>query len=220
MSPSVHPSKLAEPRAGRRTPRITGDDRERAILATAAQLFDQRPFHDVSVDDLARGAGLSRSAFYFYFASREQVLLALLHRLVEDQLRAEQEAPEALASDPPAVWRAVLGGSYARWTAHRGVFRAAVHARASSTAISEVWTAFLERFVARTAAAIEAERARGAAPAGAPARDLAVYLVRLNERMFEAVADDLPPLVDESRMVDGLVSVWLSAIYGSTPFMS
>jgi len=199
---------------------MSGDDRERAILTTAAQLFDQRAYHDISVDDLARGAGLSRSAFYFYFASKEQVLLALLNRLVEEQLREEQEAPEALASDPPAVWRAVLGGSYARWSAHPGVYRAAIHARASSAEVSQVWTGFLEHFVARTAAAIGAERARGAAAVGVPARDLAIYLVRLNERMFEAVAHGLQPTVDESRMVDGLVCVWLSAIYGTTPFKS
>lgn len=203
---------------GRRAPRISADDRERAILATAADLFHQRAFHDISVDDLARGAGLSRSAFYFYFASKEQVLLALLHRLVQEQLLEEQDAPAALASDPAAVWRAVLGGSYLRWSAHRGVFRAAVQARASSNEVSEVWNGFLDHFVNRTATAIDAERARGAAPHNGPARDLAVYLVRMNERMFESVADELQPTVDEDRMIDGLVRVWLSAIYGVIPF--
>lgn len=203
---------------GGRPPRVSGDERERAILATAESLFRERAFHQVSVDDLARGAGLSRSTFYFYFTSKEQVILTLLDRLVQEQLREEQNSPVALASDPAGVWRAVLGGSYDRWSAHRGVFRAAVAARGTSAEVSAVWTGFLEQFVSRTAAAIEAERSRGAAPPGIPPRDLAVYLVRMNEGMFEAVADDLEPVVAQHRMIDGLVRVWLSAIYGRTAF--
>src|SRR5437879_10033208 len=48
---------------GRRAIRPSGDDREQAILATAERLLQQRSFADISVDDLAKGAGLSRPTF-------------------------------------------------------------------------------------------------------------------------------------------------------------
>ena len=46
-----------------------------AILATAEQLLAERPLADFSVDDLAKGAGISRPTFYFYFPSKNAVLL-------------------------------------------------------------------------------------------------------------------------------------------------
>jgi TetR/AcrR family transcriptional regulator, ethionamide resistance regulator len=55
---------------GRRSARPSGDDRELAILTTAEQLLKNRPLADISVDDLAKGAGISRPTFCFYFKSK------------------------------------------------------------------------------------------------------------------------------------------------------
>src|SRR4029077_19443864 len=63
---------------GRRSSRPSGDDREQAILATAERLLEERALADISVDDLAKGAGISRPTFYFYFPSKEAVLLTLI----------------------------------------------------------------------------------------------------------------------------------------------
>src|SRR5579875_2472172 len=65
------------PARSRRTAHTTGDERERAILETAERLLADRPLKDISVDDLARGAGISRPTFYFYFASKDAVALSL-----------------------------------------------------------------------------------------------------------------------------------------------
>ena len=213
---SLAPAAL--PGRGRRAARVSAEDRERSILATAEALLDQRSFHDISVDDLARGAGLSRPGFYFYFASKERVLLALLDRLVQAQLQDERAMPWNLSDDPALVWRQVLGASFARWSAHRGVLQAALEARAASAEVRAVWGELLGRFVDRTALAIEAERARGLAPPGLPAHDLALCLNRMNEKLFEALAADLQPGLAEEPLLDALVGVWLAAIYGRTPF--
>lgn len=204
------------PARGRRGSRISGDVREQLIVSTAEELLGERSLHEISVDDLAKGAGISRSAFYFYFSSKEQVLLSLLDRLVQEQLQDERELPTNLADDPQVVWRHVLALSYGRWSAHRGVLRATMEARATSAEVRELWSRLLERFVVRTTLAIEAERARGAAPEGLPARDLAICLNRMNEKVFETMAGDLQPAVPEQRTLDALVGVWLSAIYGTT----
>ena len=67
---------------GRRSTRPSGDEREAAILATAERLLEDKKFADISVDDLAKGAGLSRPTFYFYFPSKDAVLLALVDPLI------------------------------------------------------------------------------------------------------------------------------------------
>jgi TetR/AcrR family transcriptional regulator, ethionamide resistance regulator len=77
---------------GRRVRRTTGDDREHAILATFEQLLAERSLHEISVDDLARGAGISRPTFYFYFSSKDAVLLTLLDRMVEEARANRGEA--------------------------------------------------------------------------------------------------------------------------------
>ena len=80
--------------------RTTGDDREHAILVTAERLLEERALHEISVDDLARGAGISRPTFYFYFSSKEAVLLTLLDRMVEEARGRMGEALERFSEDP------------------------------------------------------------------------------------------------------------------------
>src|SRR6478736_4257002 len=104
---------------GRRAPRVSGDERERAILQTAERLLGERSLHEISVDDLARGAGISRPTFYFYFASKEAVLLTLMDRLVE-QARAGIELSQ-LASEPAEVLRRAIASIHSTFSDHRAV---------------------------------------------------------------------------------------------------
>src|SRR5271163_1478995 len=90
---------------GRRSARPSGDDRELAILSTAERLLEQRPLADISVDDLAKGAGLSRPTFYFYFPSKDAVMLTLFERVIVEA----DSALESMIANPPtdlkALWR-------------------------------------------------------------------------------------------------------------------
>ena len=76
---------------------------------------------------------------------------------------------------------------------------------------------------ARRAALLEllesrAERARGAAPPGPPARDLAIALTSMNERViYGSLSGDGPALAD-ADVVPVLLRVWLAAVYGDEPY--
>lgn len=202
------------PARGRRTSRPRGDDRERAILDTAERLLGERSYADVSVDDLARGAGLSRPTFYFYFPSKEAVLLALLDGVVAEARARRDEALRDPAPGTAGRWRQVIAAIEAPFRSHRAVTLAAAEARATSTAVRDVWNGVMERFVTETAAEIDAERARGAAPAGPPARDLAVALNWMNERVLHATFTAQQPAVAAGDVVEVLLTVWLRTIYG------
>src|SRR5919109_4491802 len=104
---------------GRRRPRATGDDRERAILTTAERLLEERSLHEISVDDLARGAGISRPTFYFYFPSKEAVLLTLLDRMVEEARVGQGDALERFAEDPAYWLRQGITAIYETFRSHR-----------------------------------------------------------------------------------------------------
>lgn len=201
---------------GRRPGRSTGDDRELAILATAERLLEQRAFGDISIDDLARGAGISRPTFYFYFPSKDAVLLTLLDRVTEEADAAAGDVLDRLAEDPRARWRELIGRFHAIFGGHRAVVLACAEVRGTNAEVRRLWAAVLERWVQAVQAAIEGERRRGAAPDGLPARDLAIALNSMNERVWYATFAGDGPAVAEQDVVDVLLDVWLTAIYRST----
>jgi AcrR family transcriptional regulator len=212
---ATSPPTQSSPNRGRRARRTTGDDREQAILATAERLLEERPLHEISVDDLARGAGISRPTFYFYFPSKDAVLLTLLDRMVEEARERRGEALERFTEDPPRWLRHAITAIYETFRSHRAVALAAADARATSAEVRDLWARVMEGFVLETTAAIEAERTRGAAPAGVAARDLAVALNSMNERVLQATFAAQEPAIDEESVVDVMLSVWLGAIYGA-----
>src|SRR5580693_1141344 len=117
---------------GRRSTRPSGDDRELAILSTAERLLEERPLADISVDDLAKGAGLSRPTFYFYFPSKDAVLLTLFERVIVEA----DSALEAMVTNPPpdlkALWRTGINVFVETFGSHRAVSLAADAARTNT----------------------------------------------------------------------------------------
>jgi TetR/AcrR family transcriptional regulator, ethionamide resistance regulator len=215
-SPGVPQPATSQTRS-RRALRPSGDDRELAILTTAERLLADRPLSAISVDDLARGAGISRPTFYFYFASKDAVLLTLLDRVVAEADAATRAAFDGRGAGPRAGWRRAITAYYETFRAHRALTLAWSEARSTNTEIRELWAQVFEGWVQRCAEAIEAERRRGAAPDGPPARDIAIALNSMNERALYATFTGDGPAVAESGAVDVLLEVWLRAIYGTAP---
>jgi AcrR family transcriptional regulator len=202
---------------GRRAARPSGDDRQLAILATAERLLADRPLTAISIDDLARGAGISRPTFYFYFPSKEAVLLTLLDRVIEQADTAAAAVLGRLCDNPRATLRDTIATFYETFREHRAVTLAAARARGTNADVRQLWATVMESWVQLTTTAIEAERARGAAPAGLPARDLAIALNSMNERVLYATFSADGPAVPERDVVDVLLAVWLSSIYRPEP---
>ena len=198
----------------RRSTRPSGDERELAILATAERLLEERALTDISVDDLAKGAGISRPTFYFYFPSKEAVLLTLLERVIVEA----DSALEKLMADPPAdrhsIWGTGINVFVETFGAHRAVCAAAGEARSSNTEARDLWARFMQKWIDHTAQVIEGERARGAAPETLPARELSTALNLMNEQVMASSFAGQQPSVPEQRVLDSLVHIWINAIYG------
>jgi AcrR family transcriptional regulator len=198
---------------GRRSARPSGDDRELAILTTAEQLLENRPLADISVDDLAKGAGISRPTFYFYYPSKDAVLLTLFERVIVEA----DSALESLVANPPAdlkaLWRIGINVFVETFGSHRCVSLAADSARTNAD-IRKLWSRFMEKWVGHIAIVIEAERSRGAAPVTLPAIELSAALNLLNEKMMLSSFAGDSPSVPKERLLETLVHIWVSSIYG------
>ncbi|HET9874446.1 MAG TPA: TetR/AcrR family transcriptional regulator [Mycobacterium sp.] len=199
---------------GRRSVRPSGDDRELAILATAERLLERRPLAEISVDDLAKGAGISRPTFYFYFRSKDAVLLSLLEPMIA---RADSEfdgAVRRLPADPRRVWRSGIKAFFTAFGSHHAIARAGAEVLATSGEFRAMWNDYMQKWIEQTAAIITAERDRGAAPRTIPAQDLATALNQMNERTMMATLAGDQPTVAHSRLVDTLSHIWVTSIYG------
>src|SRR5688572_13209276 len=82
--------------AGRAVPQRAGSEETRqAVLDTALTLFRDQGFDATTMRDVARGAGLSLGAAYYYFKSKEAIVAAY-YDYTQDQHQAR--AREAFAA--------------------------------------------------------------------------------------------------------------------------
>jgi AcrR family transcriptional regulator len=201
------------PSTRRRAPR-KGDLTEQRLLDEAEALIARRPLNSISIDEIAQAAGLSRSSFYFYFASRE----ALLHTLGEraqDEVFASANAWLNRTDEPPAdaIARA-LTENLALWRRRGPVLRALHDAANTDPQTDALRLAIARRFVDATAAQIERERDAGLAPPAPPdARRLAIILSGMNDRAFYEASRRPVSRRRDHELVQALSTVWLRTVY-------
>ncbi len=56
------------------------DSRREDIIAAAGDLFSRKGFHGTTVPDIARAAGISAGLIYYFFPSKDDILLACCER--------------------------------------------------------------------------------------------------------------------------------------------
>jgi len=80
------------------------------ILAAARHIFARLGYTGASLDEVAADAGLTKGAIYWYFASKSEVLLALLEERRERQAATLPDAIRSFTSsdDPISALTAVL----------------------------------------------------------------------------------------------------------------
>ena len=97
----------AAKKAGKNRPMgiLSSDPRQQAILESAWKAFSAYGFRKTSMDDIARGAGISRPALYLHYRNKEDICRTLAQYLYEaseqavrDVLARGGEVPEVLAA--------------------------------------------------------------------------------------------------------------------------
>jgi AcrR family transcriptional regulator len=201
-------------RRERGSARPSGDERQDAILATAESLLADRILGDISIDDLSRGAGISRPSFYSYFSSKDEVVIELLARVIEEVDRALAGLSVEPSADRADPWRKSISAFVEVFTKHEAVAATAISSRLHNPQIQALWAKSMQSWVDHTTKAIVAERRRGAAPDGIPAAELAIALNLMNERVLSASFTREQPAIDRLSMVDVLLGIWMLSIYG------
>jgi AcrR family transcriptional regulator len=191
-----------------------GDQRRTQLLDALDALLHEETLGSINVADIASRAGVTRSAFYFYFENKAAAVAALGAPLFEQVsfVAAETLAP---GGNPRARFEAQTRGLIAAWQQHQNLYRAMLDARHTNPAVLEVWNRGREAFIGPLSELIDVEREAGNAPAGPHSRALATLLLELNDRSIEALAGN-DSLELEDR-IDALTTIWTRAIYGTEP---
>lgn len=193
-----------------------GDLKERAILVTAERLLAKKSLHEISVDELARGAKISRPTFYFYFESKFAVVRALVEEIVEDTYAAALRWLERTDEPPDEAIRSSIEVGTRHWRDHGPVLRAAVQTLEIFPEMERFWEIITRRFVDAVAVQIEREREAGLAPDGPPsAHALATALIWMDERCFYTASLGIDPSLSYDELIETLTTVWLRSIYGT-----
>jgi AcrR family transcriptional regulator len=189
--------------------RRTRAEVQRAVRGALVELLAERPFKDVTVDELARRAGLSRTAFYFYYPDKNEVLkeaadAAAVEMYAEaDRWWHGEGPPEKLVTE-------ALEGIAAVFCNHADMLRAAVEATTYDTEFRAFYESLIRRFVDATADHLRRELDAGRLRPLEP-DSIAEALVWMAERCNYAI------LLIEGRsqreVVDSLTAIWVHALY-------
>jgi AcrR family transcriptional regulator len=187
--------------------------REGILAATASLLADQA-FGDLTVTDILSAAGVSRGTFYFYFDSKHDVLAELVMRAVT---QGHDAADPWLAhpADKVAALRAGITGGAQLWKASAPVLRAIVENWRTDPRLTALWLEQMQTFTDAAVAQITADPEAVRRLAGVNVTALASSLTWLGERIYYLAATDTPPFDDQDTVIDTLVHIWASALYGS-----
>jgi len=91
------------------------------LISCAAKLFAERGYHPTSVADIVDAIGVGKGVFYWYFASKDELLTELLKSANHDLRKRQQQA---IGDEADPVRRIELGirASIAWFHAHREYF--------------------------------------------------------------------------------------------------
>lgn len=87
------------------TSRGRGSD---ALSVSAREIFAERGYHGTSIRDIAKRAGLSLSALYYWHSSKQELFARLMEDSVTDYLRTCDGALAGCGDDPRARLDAVV----------------------------------------------------------------------------------------------------------------
>lgn len=189
-----------------------GDARREALLTALEELLREQGLGEINVAEISRRAGVTRSAFYFYFENKPMAALALMADLYEASSDATDLLVKAEGDAEPRI-RSVITALFDSVDRTPHTYRALLEARAASERVRDLYQEGRAEFAEMVADMVRRERAAGHAVEGPDASALARVLLDLNDNAVERHATGAGP--DREDHIDALTHLWTTSIYGS-----
>src|SRR4051794_13909219 len=183
---STREAPARAPKRRRRSP----ESAEREILGAAEEFLRERPFRDLTVDEVMSRTTLSRPSFYVYFRDRHQLAVRLVEGIGAELFEVAERWLEG-AGDPRLTVRAALEGVGAVYAEHGLVLGAIADASGHDSDVEATYRGLIERLVEAGAARIAADKAAGHTDIADP-RETGRALVWMSERYLTETLGRLP----------------------------
>jgi TetR/AcrR family transcriptional regulator, ethionamide resistance regulator len=192
------------------------EDSEQEILEAAERLLRERPFRELTVDDLMAATTQSRTAFYRHFTGRQDLLIRLLSDLNQELWEVSegwfQGGGDALAEAREALER--LAGVY---QAHGPVLLAMAEAAHHDDEVERVYGALVQGFADGVVARLERDATAGRASVPHPG-EVAAALVWMTERQLAVTfGRQETSAAERTAAVEALYTIWTRTLYGTDP---
>jgi TetR/AcrR family transcriptional regulator, ethionamide resistance regulator len=204
----VHPGDVAPRRRRRRTPEVA----EREIISAAEALLRERPFRELTVDEVMRRTDLSLPSFYVYFRDRHHLVLRVVEHLGAELFEMSDRWMRGDGNGPDMA-RQALSGIVGVYAEHGHVMRALADAAADDPEVDEVYGQLVQSFVDATARHIEREIAAGRI-LPLDAEETAKALVWMHER-YLTLSLGREPATERQVVADTLHTIWSRVLYGT-----
>jgi AcrR family transcriptional regulator len=177
---------------------------ERAILNATEALLEDRPFRDISVEEVMASAGLGRTAFYRYFPDLESVVARLMSTLVGELREA---ARRWLASaNPDTQLHDSLLHFASVYRAHGRMMQAFYDAGGAGPDLRQQWGGTLGELVGPVERHILALAQSGRVEVAHPVETVRALAVLTDRYLLDVYwADDSMPI---ERPTEVLVQIW------------
>jgi AcrR family transcriptional regulator len=182
------------------------------LQATEELLAAGATFADLGIERIATRAGISRTAFYFYFKDKRELLMRLTEE-VNALLFEQADIWFSGDGDPIEDMREALQNVSALYDEHAVLLRAIVEVATYDEGVALFWRSTLGRFVDATERRIDAERESGRAVCD-HARETAFALTWMTERaLYQQLVQTEP--FPQANVVDALAGIWARSVYGA-----
>jgi AcrR family transcriptional regulator len=162
-----HPSATLEAPLGPARRRLQPDARRAELLRAGERVFAEKAFDDVSVEDIAEAAGVSKNLLYHYFSGKRELYVGAIRAATEAMLARTQ--PD-MRLEPVERLRSSIDHHLRHAEEHAGGYIKLVRGAGGDPEIGAIIAAAHRRVVARTIATLPLG---GAEPP--PGLELALY---------------------------------------------
>lgn len=96
-------------------------DKRKQLIETAMRLFAEQGYRGTGIDQIASEAQVTKKTMYRYFASKDELILAVLRHYEDEYRKAFMERVTAYSSDPREQLLGIFDLAY-RWFASERYF--------------------------------------------------------------------------------------------------
>lgn len=198
--------------ASGRRPKHDPRESEKEILQAAEQLLRERPFREVTVDEVMRRTGLKRPAFYVHFRDRHDLVLRVVQHIGSD-IRAMTER-WLNGTDPLNDGREALEGLVDVYVQHGPIMRAIADAAGTDTRVEAMYRGLLQELIDASVKHIREEQRNGKIRKDLEAEETARALIWMDERYLTETLGRTPQ-ADPVLVARVLLNIWVSTLYGN-----